>query len=244
MIRRAHYRDSVDRKPLTRELMIDGCRVPVTLRVRPRARNLVLRLDARTGGAVVTLPPGVPPEDGFALARRRGAWILERLVALPQRVPFAEGAVIPYLGADHRVRHLEGTRGAVWRANGEIHVAGRVEHLPRRLTDWLRAEARRETGQRAHDYAGRLGLAPGRITVRDTRSRWGSCAADGGLSFCWRLILAPEPVLDYVVAHEVAHLMAMDHGPRFWRTVERLVPDVSAPRAWLKRHGASLQRYG
>ena len=89
----------------------------------------------------------------------------------------------------------------------------------------------------------KLGVKPARITVRDTASRWGSCSAARSLSFSWRLILAPDFVLDYVVAHEVAHLREMNHGPRFWAHVRSLVPDIETPQDWLKVHGRGLQRY-
>ncbi len=108
----------------------------------------------------------------------------------------------------------------VRREGGTLIVAGRPEHLGRRLTDWLKAEARREFAVRARAKAEILGRRVGRVTVRDTRSRWGSCSANGNLSFCWRMVMAPAFVVDYVVAHEVAHLKVRDHSPRFWKTVE------------------------
>jgi predicted metal-dependent hydrolase len=106
------------------------------------------------------------------------------------------------------------------------------------------AKARSELASRARRLAARIGRDVGRINVRDTKSRWGSCSGRGNLSFSWRLIFAPEPVLDYVVAHEVAHLAEMNHGPRFWRLVESLSPDSATPRAWLKRHRSRLLSYG
>ena len=102
----------------------------------------------------------------------------------------------------------------------------------------------RNRSRRARLYAARIGKTVSRVTVRDTKSRWGSCSAAGALSFSWRLILAPEPVLDYVVAHEVAHLVEMNHGPRFWRLVRAMIADPSAQRAWLRRHRAELLSYG
>ncbi len=225
-------------------LDIEGRAVPLRIRRNARARRLVLRIDAATDGAVVTLPPGVPVEDGLDMARQRAAWIAGRLAALPARVPFADGARVPFLGVEHPIRHRPGCRGTVWRHDGEIHVAGRREHLARRLTDWLKGEARRRIAPGVAAKAARLGRAAGRITLRDTRGRWGSCSANGNLSFCWRLVMAPERVLDYVVAHEVAHLAEPGHGPRFWRAVGRLTNDTEGARAWIRRHGESMHRYG
>lgn len=223
---------------------LDGRTVPVRIRHHPRARRLILRIDPQRDGLVVTLPPQAPADEGLELARRKGKWIVGRLDALPPRIAFADGASVPFLGTDHVVRHRPLGRRPVWRENGEINVSGGSEHLPRRLRDWLENQARHEIGCRVAEKARRLGRAFGRVGLRDTRSRWGSCSAAGNFSFCWRLIMMPAHVLDYVVAHEVAHLEAMDHGAGFWRTVGELTIDSTEARAWLHRHGARLRRYG
>ncbi len=247
MTRRPECRPSSgERKNRERTFTLDleGRAVPLRVRRNARARRLVLTIDAAADGVVVTVPNRVAVRDGVELALSKAGWILNGLDALPPRTPFADGAVVPVLGVDHRVRHCPGRRGAVWRENGEILVAGRPEHLARRLKDWLRRAARREITARVAAKAERLGRTPGRITIRDTRSRWGSCSADGNLSFSWRLVMMPEGVLDYVVAHEVAHLAYRGHGPRFWGTVGRLTNDPGGARAWIRRHGESLYRYG
>ena len=225
-------------------LDIDGRAVPLRIRRNARARRLVLRIDAASDGAVVTLPPGVPVEDGLDMARQRAAWIAGQLAALPARMSFADGACVPFLGVEHSIRHRPGHRGTVWREDGEILVAGGPEHLARRVGDWLKGEARRLISPLVALKAARLGRTAGRITLRDTRSRWGSCSANGNLSFCWRLVMAPEAVLDYVVAHEVAHLGMRGHGPRFWRAVAGLTNDAEGARAWLRENGDGLHRYG
>ncbi len=232
--------------PLPERITLDIADLPaaeVQVRVNRRARKIRLRLD-HDGQAVLVLPSARAFREGRAFLRDHTDWLADRLRALPPRVPFAADAVIPYLGRDHRIHHLPDGRGGVWRELGEIMVAGQEEHLPRRLTDWLKAEARRELAARARGYADELDRDVKRVGVRDTKGRWGSCSAKGNLSFCWRLILAPEAVLDYVAAHEVAHLMEHNHSPRFWAIVERLRPDYRESEAWLRRHGASLHRYG
>jgi predicted metal-dependent hydrolase len=128
--------------------------------------------------------------------------------------------------------------------DGEIRVRGEPEHLARRLRDHLVGTARNEFAHRARRLAFRIGKSVARVSVRDTKSRWGSCSGRANLSFSWRLIFAPESVVDYVVAHEVAHLAEMNHGPRFWRLVESLSPGSAVPREWLRRHRNRLFSYG
>lgn len=225
-------------------LRVDGDEWPLDLRVNRRARRITLSVDRKSGRLRLTLPPGISTAQGLAFAERHSAWLRRRLAELPARVPFADGTELPVLGRAHVVRHLPQMRGGAWREGSEIRVSGRAEHLPRRVTDLLKREARTEILPRARDKAAAIGRHPGRIAVRDTVSRWGSCTARGDLAFSWRLILAPEDVLDYVVAHEVAHLQHLNHGPRFWALVGRLAAEVDGPRRWLRAHGTRLLRYG
>jgi predicted metal-dependent hydrolase len=228
----------------THTLTLAGAARPVEVRVNRRARRMTLRLDKQGDGLRLTLPPGVPVADGLTFVTRQEAWLSRRLATRPARVDFADGAAIPILGAPHIIRHRPDARRGTWRAEGELHVSGAAEHLPRRVQDFLKAEARREIVPRAHALADQVGKPIGRITLRDTQSRWGSCSARGHLNFCWRLVMAPEAVLQYVVAHEVAHLVHMNHGARFWRLCAELHPDMETPRRWLRAHGETLQRYG
>ena len=158
--------------------------------------------------------------------------------------------MLPVLGREHRVRHCPAQRGSVWveqcdpESHPEIRVSGGAAHVSRRVTDWLKRQARAEIGNRARAYASRLDRRVARISIRDTSSRWGSCSSRASLSFSWRLILAPEAVLDYVCAHEAAHLVEMNHSPAFWRHVAALVGDWEPPRRWLKHNGGLLHRYG
>ncbi|WP_420403056.1 M48 family metallopeptidase [Nisaea sp.] len=228
----------------------DGAQIEVPVRISARARRLSLKVDPARGRPELVLPRGVAPTQAESFVARNVVWLEERLKRLPDPVPFADGVTIPLLGADHLIRHTPERRGTVRRIEAAetesacLEISGGADHLPRRLTDWLKREARREISQRARFYAGQLGRRPSRISIRDTRSRWGSCSSNGALSFSWRLIMAPEHVLDYVCAHEAAHLIEMNHSQRFWTLVERLVADMDMSRAWLKRHGATLHRYG
>ena len=224
---------------------LKGRTVPLRIRRHARARSLILRLEDDGSGAIVTVPYGVRYAEAVDLAESRADWILDHLDSWLPRIPFEAGAVIPVLGVDHWVCHNPWKRGVVWREGREIHVSGKLEHLPRRLHDWFYAEARLEITARAKEKAARIGEKVGRITIRDMRSRWGSCGENGAMAFTWRLLLAPEHVLDYVVSHEVAHLKHLDHSARFWEVATSLTAgDVGAAQAWLDSNGNSLYRYG
>ena len=228
-------------------LKIDGATVALLVRRHPQARRMILRLNEQGTGAVVTIPKYVSFQDGVDMAARKTDWIKRQLVKRPQTVVFADGIEIPYLGTPHIVHHVPTGRG-VRQIGSEIHVAGRPEHFNRRLTDWLKAQARSEISARAHEKAADVERRINRISIRDTRSRWGSCGTGGTLNFSWRLVLAPEHVLDYVVAHEVAHLVHHNHGDRFWALTDSLTAGppgrMNEARDWLSAFGRDLHRYG
>jgi hypothetical protein len=204
-----------------------------------------LRVDSAQRRVLLTAPVRMPFAVALQFAEMQAGWIAARLKRLPARRPFADGAEVPLFGVPHRIRHRPGARGTVWLEAGEIHVAGRAEYLTRRLRDWLMAEVRRRVTPLAHAKAARVERPLKRISVRDSRTRWGSCGPDGALSFSWRLVFAPADVLDYLVAHEVAHLVHKNHGPRFWALTERLCDGPMAkPRAWLRANGEALLQYG
>ncbi len=219
---------------------------PATIcwRRHTRARRITLRIDARRGEVVVTLPMRAAKSAGLALLKRNADWVSARLAALPETAPFADGASVMIDGMEHTIRHSPGGRGGAWIEAGALHVSGDAEFLARRVADFLRAEARRRFSAQSLAKAAEAGLPVRRVTVKDTRSRWGSCSADGVLMFCWRLLMAPPTVQDYVVAHEVAHLRHMNHGPDFWALSDKLSPHRQAAQAWLAAEGARLLRAG
>ena len=228
---------------------LNGSRVAVALRRNPNARRLILRVE---GGrdpddpdkVAVTLPKRASVREALQFVASKADWIEENLARLPQRIPICEGAMIPVLGSEVRIFHHPDARRGVWRDEEGIHASGELGFLSRRVTDWIKREARREITLRVADKAALLGKNHGRISVRDTRSRWGSCAANGNLSFSWRLILAPEFVFDYVIAHEVCHIAEHNHGENFWRLVEGLTVDMKGAKRWLRQNGENLHRYG
>jgi predicted metal-dependent hydrolase len=221
----------------------------VRLRRHRQARRYTLRIDAASREVVLTMPPRGHVKEARDFAQKHGGWIAARLKRLPEAAPFAHGTEVPLRGQPHRIAHRRGARGTAWCETNELGnrllcVAGELPHVDRRISDFLRREAARELGSAARRYAKELGVTIKRISVRDQSSRWGSCSNTGVLSFSWRLILAPPHVLDYLAAHEVAHLVELNHSARFWRLVERICPDFERAKVWLDVHGTDLHRYG
>jgi predicted metal-dependent hydrolase len=236
-------------EPQTIEIVFDSAVYQVRLRRHRRARRYTLRIQAATREVILTMPPRGTLKEARAFAQKHGGWIGARLRRLPEAVQFAPGVVVPVRGVPHRIAHRHAARGTVWTeigADGErlLCVAGYAPHIERRIGDFLRREAKRDLEAASLRHARALGLVVRRVTVRDQSSRWGSCSTTGMLSFSWRLILAPSRVLDYLAAHEVAHLVEMNHSARFWRVVQRICPDHTSAKAWLDAHGSDLHRYG
>lgn len=209
-----------------------------------RARRVSLRIDPTGGAVVVTLPMRATRKAGMALLMGHADWVRDRLAALPEAITFTEGAVIPIGGVPYRIRHAPDVRGAAFLLDQELHVTGAPEFLSRRVRDFLRQEARRRLGALVAAKSGLIGITPKRVTIKDTTSRWGSCAPDKSLALSWRLVMTPPFVQDYVVAHEVAHLRHMNHSPRFWAQVDALTPHTKAAIPWLRAEGARLLRIG
>ena len=192
----------------------------------------------------MTLPTRATRKAGMALLMGHADWVSNRLAALPEAVVFTEGANVPICGLPHRIRHAPTAKGAAFLLDQELHVTGAIEFLSRRVSDFLRQEARRRLGALVMAKAGLIAVTPKRVTMKDTTSRWGSCAPDKSLAFSWRLVMAPTFVQDYVVAHEVAHLRHMNHGPKFWALVDELTPHTKAAIPWLRAESARLLRIG
>ena len=229
---------------LERILEVDGRAILVRARRHRRARRITLRVDAREDCAVLTLPARANLESGFGFARERAGWLARKLAALPPLTPFDDHAVIPFRGARLLIRHLPPAGPDPVLMGGVLQVPGDAAGLAARVKDWLRGEALGALTRAATQKAASIGRTPPPISVRDPRARWGSCSAKGRLSFSWRLIMAPPMVLDYVAAHEVAHLLHLDHGAEFKATLSRLAARQAEARDWLAREGSGLHRYG
>ena len=183
----------------------------------------------------------------MSFAAEKAVWLRDRLARLPPRIPFRDGAIVPVLGLSHRIRQTTATdlfQTEVRREAGELLAVCHPDDVSVRVGEWFRDSAYDILARRATAAADRIGAEVTRVSVRDPRTRWGSCSESGTLSFSWRLFMAPEWVMDYVVAHEVAHLREMNHGQAFWRLVGHLVDRIDDARSWLHRSGPRLHRYG
>lgn len=210
----------------------------LVLRRSGRARRFSLRVSRADGRVALTIPKGASEREALAFARSQAEWLRKTLGGITPARAVQFGVEIPFEGrsltlepATLRSPRVEGAR---------LLVPGDPERLGVRLEAFLKHSARARLHAASLHYATELGHSFSRITLRDTRSRWGSCSASGALSYSWRLIMAPPEVLDYVAAHEVAHLAEMNHSAAFWRVVEQLRPSFRPERDWLKREGSAL----
>jgi predicted metal-dependent hydrolase len=222
-------------------LILDGNPpVEVLLRRSAQARRLSLRISRLDGRATLTLPTRVPELEGMAFVRERESWLRKHLSAIEPEMPVEIGATVLFEGADVPV-----IAGPVKRAtlkSGALMVPDDPGKVGKRVAAFMKLRARDALADASDRYAAALGRPYNRISLRDTRSRWGSCSSAGDLMYSWRLIMAPRSVLEYVAAHEVAHLQHMDHSDRFWGVVNDLFPNHKACRKWLRDNGGALHR--
>lgn len=216
--------------------------IPVTVRKSARARRLSLRISRADGAVTLTLPPGTPIREGLAFAADREVWLRRHLaeiqagLAAVPRLRF--GASIPFRGSAVELVPANVRKPTI--DGSSLLLPEGSDRIGARLQAFLKSTARDRLARAVDTHAEKLGRRYGRITLRDTKGRWGSCSSRGDLMFSWRLVMAPDEVLDYVAAHEVAHLVEMNHSPAFWSVVTRLFPGHEAQREWLRTHGTSL----
>ena len=222
--------------------------LPLKLSVNPRSRRVSIRIDGRAGEAVVVAPSERRLTDGVAFARQKAGWIADRLAARPQGQALAPGGVVNLKGRPVRLEGVGGAGAArlVQTPEGPvIRSGGEGEAFERRVENLLKREARAALSARTEVHLNALGQRPVRVSIVDTRSRWGSCSPHNrSIRYSWRVVMAPEPVIDYLAAHEVAHLVHADHSPAYWSVVERLIGDHRPFRKWLRDHGPTLQAVG
>jgi predicted metal-dependent hydrolase len=210
----------------------------ITLRRSARAKRFSLRVSSLDGRVTLSMPVRAREAEAMAFARSQEGWLRQALSRVPQGAAVAMGAEIPFEGA--MLRLAPGSGRAIRIEQGHLLVPGDPLQAGARVAAWARARARDRLAVAVDRYAAQVGRKVTQVALRDTRSRWGSCTANGRLMFSWRLIMAPPAALDYVAAHEVAHLVEMNHSPAFWAVVERLYPGWQVQRAWLRRHGSGL----
>jgi predicted metal-dependent hydrolase len=226
---------------------IDGRRVPLKLIVNPRARHVSVRIDPTRREAVATAPSKRYLKHAEQFAAERVGWIAQELARLPQGVQLAPGARVTLRGVEHELVYEHGRAGPRVEMGYPprlVAPASDVALFEPRLLRFFKEQARHDLIDRVATHCVTLGVNPTRLQVKELRSRWGSCSVDGVLSFSWRLILAPPFVLDYLAAHEVAHLKEMNHSRRFWAHVRRCLPDYERGRDWLHEHGCALHAVG
>lgn len=227
-----------------RVLEVDGTSIPVRVVENARSSRITLRILPGGASLKVTMPPHVRDRELDEFLHRNRDWVAVRRARLPEQVDIGEGSVIPYRGISHRIVHLDRIRGVVEPrlVGGErcLLVPGEPDRIGARLVAFLKRQARRELDMAVNRHAASLGVRPRQIRITDTSSRWGSCSSTRTLSFSWRIIMAPPEVLDYLAAHEVAHLREMNHSRKFWDHVRALCPQMETHKAWLRAHGAEL----
>ncbi|MCR5857301.1 M48 family metallopeptidase [Mesorhizobium sp. J428] len=237
-------------KPLERMHEVGGRTLPLRIVENARARRLTLRIDAGGQGLRVTVPPGIPAREVDRFIDRHQGWLEARIAKVPDKPQIRPGVKIPVRGVPHLIVHEADRRGSVTVAEVDgvpaLIVHGERAHLARRVADFLKREAKKDIEALVAKHTAAVGRTAKAIRFKDTTSRWGSCTSDGSLSFSWRIMMARPTVIDYLVAHEVAHLKEMNHGPKFWALCRELCPRTDEARAWLKKNGAALQaiRFG
>jgi predicted metal-dependent hydrolase len=241
-------RSKTPAQPLMRDHQVAGRSLPLRIVENDRATRLTLRIAAGGTGLRVTVPPGISQREVDRFLERHTGWLEQRLAKLPDKPQVRPGIKVPVRGVPHTIVHEPGQRGLAELSATEsgpvLIVHGDRRHLPRRVADFLKREARREIEALVAKHTATVGRRAKAVRFRDTTSRWGSCTSEGSLSFSWRIAMAPGTVIDYLVAHEVAHLIEMNHGPKFWKLCRELCPRTDEAKAWLKRNGPALQAIG
>ena len=217
--------------------------IPVHLKRSARARRFSLRVSRLDGKVTLTLPAGARDRDAIGFLEEQEGWLRRTLAAMPEAggLRIVPGSRLPVEGNMLEVTPAPGR--AIRVESDRLLVPGTAEAAGARVGAWLKVLARDRLARASARHAAALGREVGSIVLRDTRSRWGSCSMEGRLMFSWRLVMAPPSVLDYVAAHEVAHLVEMNHSAAYWAVVDRVYPGWQAQRAWLHRHGQDLHRY-
>lgn len=227
-----------------RFLTVDGEEMAVRVIEHPKSRRITLRLLPGGGGLKITMPAHVSDRELDGFLERNRNWVAARKARLPQKIELGEGETILYRGESHRIVHLDRIRGVVEAKviSGDacLLVPGDPKFIQRKLLDFLKKQAREELNIAVARHSATLGVRPKLIRITNSTSRWGSCSSTRTLSFSWRIIMAPPEVLDYLAAHEVAHLREMNHSDRFWNHVRNICPAMEIHKAWLRRNGAKL----
>lgn len=219
----------------------------ISVKRSKRARRLALRLDPKERVFHLVIPNGVNLKKAQRFAEEHDSWMQAALDELPQPIAFEDGSDLPILGQERRIHVFYDETLRTTSINlkfKELIVTTNKDDPTPRIERALKRIAKKELTTLAREKADSIGKTVEKISVRDTKSRWGSCSSDGNLSFSWRLLFAPKEAFDYVVAHEVAHLVHMDHSTAFWNLCRDLSDDFLEGEYWMREHGHELMRYG
>ncbi|OCW56054.1 M48 family metallopeptidase [Hoeflea olei] len=223
---------------------VNGRALPLTIRENARATRMTLRIEPGGRALKLTIPKGLPGREIDAFLTRHQGWLMTKLARVADTGPLSDTSTIPIKGIDHRIVLTGKLRGLAEETEIDgmpaLRVSGSPEHTGRRVADHLKRVARQELEPLVRKHAASLGKPVRAIAYKDTKSRWGSCTSEGNLSFSWRIAMAPPFVIDYLAAHEVAHLKEMNHGPDFWATCTALCPRTKEAKRWLKQNGSRL----
>lgn len=227
-----------------RSLTVGDRALPLTIRENVRATRITLRIEPGGRALNLTVPVGLRHFEIDDFLDRHQGWLLTRLSKFSMDAGLRPGGQISIRGVPHRIEHTGSLRGlteaVIVDEKPVLRVSGLEDHIGRRIAAFLKKEARADLERLAAKHAAAVRKPIGSVSLKDTRSRWGSCSWDGNLSFSWRIVMAPPAVIDYLAAHEVAHLREMNHSPKFWALCQQLCPGMEASRAWLKQHGSQL----
>ncbi|MBW9056084.1 M48 family metallopeptidase [Rhizobium mesosinicum] len=230
--------------PEKRTLDVAGRLMPLTIKQHDRATRITLRIEPGGRALKMTVPKGLAAREVNAFLDRHQGWLLTKLAKFSTDTGLRDGGEILFRGVRHRIQHTGSLRGLTEAVavDGKLvlRVSGMPEHIGRRIATFLKKEARSDLERLSRLHAGSIKVPIRSISMKDTRSRWGSCSSEGNLSFSWRIVMAPPSVIDYLAAHEVAHLKEMNHGPHFWALCKKLCPHMEEAKSWLKRHGSQL----
>lgn len=207
------------------------------------AKRLTLRIDAKERVPVLSLPKRCPAKKAVAFVNEHRDWIEENLAQIPVAKRFEDGEKISILGHRYTIVHTPHSRHGTYIDNDKLIVSGGKEFLHRRICDYIKKTAKQEFAQRSKEKAEKIGCSVNNVTIKDTKSRWGSCSSINNLNYNWRVAMAPDFVIEYLIAHEVSHLKHQDHSRQFWQCVKKLHPRCGEGRLWLKHHGKELYLY-
>jgi len=218
----------------------DAFDFPLKVIKSPRAKRLTLRIDSKDRLAMLSLPPRCTQKQAISFIEKHQDWVIESLSKLPQMQRFSSGQQISLFGKNIIIQHAPEKRWGARVENGVLYVSGSSEFTHRRVKDYIKKQAQKTFLNLSQKLAKKINCQVNDVVIKDTKSRWGSCSSLNNINYNWRLALAPQEVIDYIVAHEVSHLAHQDHSEEFWECVASLCPNYQKGQDWLKQHGKEL----